>query len=562
MPIDPLEQNLRDLPSVGTLIKDRGYRQVWRFDFNGKGYFLKFYPRGGLRDRWRRTFRGSPAAREFQRLQWLQKAKIPSPRAVAYLAGYTLSGRKGDAVILQAIEPSIPLDQLLNDQALAGEYPAQQRRQLADQLIALVHQLGAAGYGHDDLHLGNFLLHDGKLFLIDAYAVRKKGLRLQDVLMLGASVRRFATTTDILRGWRKLVIDPQIVTVNVDDADDDGAKPAAANASAAPPRPAKPGEENREARRPPYTNPAAAGIWKSQLERITGESRYFGRLSVGEWTGSFFRTTKYPRRWSAVSQLQITREQWQAALPPLLQLLDDGKLPALKQSLSGDVFATSLSLGGREIEVVIKRPRRRYWYRYLNEVGRGARARRAWRKAWHLVVRDLPTAWPIAFFERRRLGYVVDTFLVSERVPGPTLWKVDLEALTANSREMLFRRTGTILRQLEQYGFAHFDAKASNWIVRPDEKTGPSPVLIDVDGVRKRRWTGLGILRLLRSLTDRRQYAREDSLALCRGYAPYARLDVEQNLPAETAATTAPDQDKPTKNAKNNEEEKGGTAST
>jgi tRNA A-37 threonylcarbamoyl transferase component Bud32 len=505
-----LEQTLRDLPNVGTLIKDRGYRQVWRFEFGGKAYFLKFYPRGGIRDRWRRTFRGSPALREFQRLQWLQKAKIPSPRAVAYLAGYNLSGRKGDAVILQAIEPSVPLDQLLNDQALAGEYPSRERRKLADQVIDLVHRLGASGYGHDDLHLGNFLLHEGKLHLIDAYAVRKGGLRVQDVMMLGASVGRFATTTDMLRGWRKLVIQPKT---------SDSASPAIDRE-----------ELRRESLRMPRANTASTEIWESQLERINGDNRYFGRVSHEDWSGVFFRTTKYPRRWSQVSNLEVTREQWEAALPPLLEKLQAGQLQALKTSKSGDVFATTLSLGGRDVEVVIKRPRRRYWYRYLNEIGRGARARRAWKKAWHLVVRDLPTAWPIAFFERRSLGYVVETFLVSERVPGPTLWKIDLDALTAQSREMIFRRTGRILRLLEQYGFAHFDAKASNWIIRPDEKTGPAPILIDVDGVRQRRWPALGIQRLLRSLGDRRQYNREDSLALCLGYAPYAPLSVEQTI--------------------------------
>ncbi|CAA9433894.1 MAG: hypothetical protein AVDCRST_MAG64-3688, partial [uncultured Phycisphaerae bacterium] len=79
-----LENTLRDLPRVGTLVKDRGYRQVWRFAFDGKAYYLKFYPRGQRfrsRDWWRRKLRGSPAGNEFQRLQALQKAKVPAPRA-------------------------------------------------------------------------------------------------------------------------------------------------------------------------------------------------------------------------------------------------------------------------------------------------------------------------------------------------------------------------------------------------------------------------------------------------------------------------------------------------
>ena len=67
MSAQQLEQALRDLPKIGTLVKDRGYRQIWRFEFNGRAYFLKFYPIGGVRYFFRRLMRGSPAMREFVR---------------------------------------------------------------------------------------------------------------------------------------------------------------------------------------------------------------------------------------------------------------------------------------------------------------------------------------------------------------------------------------------------------------------------------------------------------------------------------------------------------------
>jgi hypothetical protein len=49
-------------------------------------------------------------------------------------------------------------------------------------------------------------------------------------------------------------------------------------------------------------------------------------------------------------------------------------------------------------------------------------------------------------------------------------------------------------------------------------------VLIDVDGVRRRRWIALGIQRLLRSMKEHPHYTPADSLALCRGYAPHAKF--------------------------------------
>ncbi len=185
-------------------------------------------------------------------------------------------------------------------------------------------------------------------------------------------------------------------------------------------------------------------------------------------------------------------------------------------------------LGGRPLEIVVKRPFKRYWYRYLNEIGRGSRAWRAWHKAWALVARDIPTAWPLLVMQKRKFGYVTDGLVVFERVAGSTLCGADLDNMAADDREMLMRRTGTILRKIDQLGLGHFDAKASNWIVREDDKRGPHPVLVDVDGIRFRRWPALGISRLLRSMRDHPQYTPEDSLALCRGYAPFSRSAIRQ----------------------------------
>ncbi|MDB5332527.1 MAG: hypothetical protein JWP03_3678, partial [Phycisphaerales bacterium] len=425
-----LEQTLRDLPRIGTLVKDRGYRQVWRFEHQGRAYYLKYYPKTGPRDRFRRFFRGSPAMAEFTRLQWLQKAQIPAPRAVAAMMGFALNGRVGDAVVLEAIEPAVQLDEYFSRYELRGE-SAPDHLKIAGQIRDLVRQLARAGLGHEDLHLGNFLLHDGKLFLLDGYAVRKGGLTIEHLRHLGHSVGRYATRTDFLRGW---------------DALGPGGKLPLYN---------------------PLTNTLAGTFLR---RRATSENRYFGQIESDGWRGAFFKQDKYPRRWSTASGLQITREDWERELPRLLREIDEGKLKVIKSSKSGDVIAANTTIGGREIEIIIKRPRRRYWYRYVNEIGRGSRGRRAWFKAWKLILRNLPTAWPLLFVERRKMGYVTDSLILFERVPGPTLARVRLDSLEERQRDMLFRRSGRILREIERQGFAHFDAKASNWIVRPDEQ--------------------------------------------------------------------------------------------
>ncbi len=221
-------------------------------------------------------------------------------------AGGTLDG---DAVILDAIEPSVPLEQFLSEREVEGR-PVPEHRDLAGQVISLVHSLGKARLGHDDLHLGNFLLHDRKVFLIDAYAIRKGGLRMADVMQLGASVTRFATRTDLVRGSR---------TLGAGD-------------------------------RPPEQNPVGLKLWRDLLSRTGGDNRYFGRLEFGDWRGIFFRHTKHPRRWSAASRLNISETDWQQSWPELIAQIQADTMPVLKRSRSADVLGTALPLGGTSLE--------------------------------------------------------------------------------------------------------------------------------------------------------------------------------------------------------------------
>ncbi len=500
-----LEETLRNLSNVGTLVKDRPYRQVWRFEADGKAYYLKFFPRAG--SRWKRAFRGSPAMREFVRLQWLQKAKVPAPRAVAVLAGFAIGQVKGNAVISEAIEPAETLDHYLNGFELRGER-APDHRELSARVRELVHQLGQAGFGHDDLHLGNFLRsqRDGSLFLLDAYAVTAGGLRMAQVMRLGHSVARYATRQDLHRGWAML----------------------------APPD-----------SRMPRANALSPRIWRKADARVRGGNEYFGRVRVSAWSGVYFAGWKYPHRFSPASRLEVAERDWTREWPTLLQQTEGGLLEVLKSGRSGDVLAGEVTLAGRPVAVIVKRARRKRWYRYVNEVGRGSRSWRAWRKAWALLIRGVPTAWPLLVMERRVLGYVVDQVVVFERVPGKPLALTNLDVLPAGQRDELFRRCGRMLRRIDAVGLSHFDPKSSNWIVAPDERRGPTPVLVDVDGVRFYPWATFGIRRLLRSMREHRQYTPADSLALCEGYAPLTRMEreFEGEMPEAAAADAVDGED-------------------
>jgi tRNA A-37 threonylcarbamoyl transferase component Bud32/uncharacterized protein YifE (UPF0438 family) len=476
-----LEQLLADLPRRGTLLRDRGYRQIWRFEFEGRGYILKFYPHAG--SRLKRWIRGSPARREFVRLIALQKAAVPAPRAVAQLIGYQLNGVKGDAVVLEAIEPAHRLDEYLHGFQFRGEEIPEHRR-LAEKLQSLLAALRRANLGHEDLHLGNLLWRNGEIFLLDGYAVRLNGFKIEDALNLGHSLQGSATRTDFLRAWEGLDLDGPI----------------------------------------PTYNPVSRGQWNKLIQRTRRENDYFGILDLSPWRGFFFKKSKFPRRWSEASQWTIARQDWIEAWPKLWRQIEAGELEPLKRSPSGDVWGATVTLGGKEVDVIVKRPYKRHWYRYINEIGRGTRAWRAWSKAWSLIVRDVPTAWPLIAMEKRRFGYVIDSAIVFQRIKGQLLSSAPLDDMTETDRQNLFYRLGRNLRRIDRLGLSHFDAKSSNWIIQNGPKFGPQPILIDVDGIRTRRWPALGIDRLLRAMREHRQYTPADSLALCRGYAPFSRL--------------------------------------
>jgi tRNA A-37 threonylcarbamoyl transferase component Bud32 len=481
-----LEHALKNLSTIGTPIKLRAYRQVWRFEHAGPAYYLKFYPRAGAGAALKRIVRGSPAWREFTNLQALQRARIPSPRAIAHLSGFMLQGCRGDAVILEAIEPSAPLDAFINDCLLRGQ-DVPGHREIARKLVDMVQALGRAGLGHADLHLGNFLLKGDDLFLLDGYAVRRGGLRVRDVMLLGHSVDRFASKTELLRGWNALRAGPL-----------------------------------------PLGNPLRRRQWRKAIQRSLGENDSFGRIDSQGWRGVFFKRAAFPRRWAPASRLSLDAADWQREWPALLARLKSDQFESLKRSDSGDVLSGEIVLAGRPVSVIIKHPRRRYWYRYFTEIGRGDRARRAWLKAWALIARDIPTAWPLLLMQRRRFGYGVESVIVFERVAGRELAQFDLGALKPAARQNLFRRLGRTLRRMEQRGLSQYDAKSANWMIVSDPLRGPTPVVIDVDGIRRIVPRMGPIERLLMSMRQHPQYTVDDSRELCLGYAPFARLAREQ----------------------------------
>src|SRR5690606_38006306 len=178
---------------------------------------------------------------------------------------------------------------------------------------------------------------------------------------------------------------------------------------------------------------------------------------------------------------EVSEADWRRAFEAVLEGIE-GDWRRYKHDHSGTVVGGTVALAGRSVGVVAKRPRRTRATQWVVDLFRPARARRSWIKTWKLFVRGLPTEVPLLFMERRSGLVVVDNLVVFELVPGELIEKLDLDGLSPTERRALLRAVGGTIRTTERHGFAHLDAKTSNWIAHP-AGGGPVPVMIDCDGV-------------------------------------------------------------------------------
>ncbi|HEY0008601.1 MAG TPA: hypothetical protein VGB55_07750, partial [Tepidisphaeraceae bacterium] len=333
---------------------------------------------------------------------------------------------------------------------------------------------------HTDLRPNSFLVDKNRLLFAEAAALVSGGLKTEHLWQLAHNAEPFATRADRLRVWASLV--PEADLPHVD---------------------------------------------KRKMARYADNLRNDAvvPITIGAWSGTYRQRSIDAVPWSIASGMAIDSSQWLQAWPRLVERLAADRLDVLKRDRSGDVLAGQIELGEHLIDVIVKRPRNKFWYRYVLDCFRASRGRRTFDRTRQLQIRHLPVEYPLIVMERRVGGYVVESVDVFERVPGETLEQINLDRLTAKDRADLFFACGRLLRRIEETGLSHPDAKSSNWIVYFLPSGRPVPVLIDAYGVRPLRNSSQlkGIQRLLRAMRNHPQYTPDDSLQLCLGFAPRAK---------------------------------------
>jgi len=472
-----VEAAVRRRPSW-VMVKHNVSRSVWRCN-GGKGVgvlYLKHFHSRSLMHRLRRHLGASDADSEMRFSRYLAARGVPVPEVLA-----TCCANGAAWLISAGLEPTCPANRWHAQAIARGDQAGIRAATVA--LADLVGRMHAAGVVHRDLHCGNVLVHRDdptRLALTDLHRMRRRrrlsrAARAANLAQL-LHDRRLVTTRSeklrflkhylrasgaegSLRGWVWMI------------------EPLA----------------RRHTRR----------LHAQRDRRVTGQNRYFTDLAVGGYRGHVVLESKRTVPGSTASAMTFTAAQWREALADPAALLDGPGAAVIKDSPSSRVVRRRLRVGPHELDVFIKRPRRKKAIRWLLDAFRDSRPLRAFRLGHALLTRHIHNALPLAALERRRGPLLLDSILITEAVADGVHLNRFL-SLHLGSREgdgsvpparrrRLAREVlwllGRLVRRLHTEGFAHRDLKASNLLVLWDGSADATPeiIMIDLDGLRRVR---------------------------------------------------------------------------
>jgi len=523
---------LSDDSCIWTGVKHNVSRTVYRCDAGetvGVLYLKHFHSRS-FWHRLGRMFGSSDAVHEMRFGAALAAGGVPTPRV---LAAHCADGVEW--IITQGIEPAEPANDWHAGRIAAGDRAAIRRATVA--LAQLIGRMHAAGVRHRDLHSGNVLVHTGtgsdgsELALTDLHRTCRRGRlsrrsRAANLAQILHDRRLWTSRTQrlrflrhylrvsraegTLRGWVRM-IDPLA---------------------------------RRHSRRQ----------YAQRDRRIFADNRYFAAVRPGDYRGRAVLASKRRVPGSRAADMTFTAADWVEALADPEALVTGDDVIAVKDSASGLVVRRQLRVGEDEIDVYIKRPRRKKAIRWMLDLFRPSRPMRAFGIGHSLLARHIYSALPLAAIEKRRCGFLLDSLLITEAVDSGSLdtdgarldgprsgihlnhflnrylgpGKGD-DGLGAADRHRLAQQAlwqlGRLLRRLHGEGFAHRDLKASNLLVRWSGQRDASPeiVMVDLDGVHRVRRVSTrqqfrGLMRLNVSLLECPSVTHAGRLRMLLGY--------------------------------------------
>lgn len=483
---DRLGEMCQPEPPEWEMVKTNPSRTVYRGRVKGQWVYLKHFHRRDWVAMLSRLAGFSRARGEMRLSQYLNAAGVPTAEALAARCGTPV-----EWVATRAVAQAEPADEWHARQDALG---AEGRKAIRGAIAVLAEMIGrmhAAGVLHGDLHCGNVLVR-----------TRTAGPKLVLMDLHRASRRRWLGRTAMAENLAQLYHDRRDMTSRT--------------------------ERMRFLKHYLHASGARGTLrgWSIMVEtigrrhtrrqhakrddRVMGKGKYFTRLSLPEgWRGHAVLASKWKTPGSKAARMVFTAQGWRDAMGNIDSLFDAPDVTVVKDTASVLVVRRRIQVDGHWLEVFLKRPRRRQGSKALTDCFRPARSIRAFRLGHALLTRRIVTALPLAAFERRLGPALLDSVLITEAVDAPDLrtflstslnaaggWLVPRSAAMPGpmmpsqqyemAREVL-RQIGRLLQRLHEHHFTHRDLKSSNLLARWLGEEGMDVVLLDLDGLKRRR---------------------------------------------------------------------------
>ena len=416
-----------DLGSDGTLVVQHllrvlpGKRVVGRGEWNGRSVLAKLFIAAGSARHW---------AKEKSGIEALHAAEVATPDlllAIALPAG-------GHLLLTSFLDGAVSLAEDWQRATLlpAGHGDALKVLCPAFRMLGALH---AKGLVQEDLHLGNFIRHEGRLLVIDGDAVR------------AVSPGKPLDVPDAMPNLALLLAQVPLAW-----------------------------DEHRQ----PLLEAYAAGGGASSGDdlRLAQEVHRSREWRLKDYLGKTLRDcTLFSVSRSALRFCAVLREA-RDELWPLLDAPDE----AIRQGkmLKDGRTCTVAQVGEDERKVVIKRYNLKSLGHALQRFWRPSRAWHSWREGHRLLFFGLATPKPLALIEERIGPLRRRAFLLNEFCPGLSLMQC-LSADREPAAEMASAIIG-LFETLNRLRISHGDMKATNLLWHEGRI-----VLIDLDAVEQHR---------------------------------------------------------------------------
>lgn len=186
------------------------------------------------------------------------------------------------------------------------------------------------------------------------------------------------------------------------------------------------------------------------------------------------------------------RGDWLEVLEQPSRLLEGGVEPLKRGMARGREVVRRGGEAAPAGDLVVKRFTPRGLRELIKWSWRASPAHRALVLARRMQALGLQTATPIAAGERRRWGWLRESYSITRHMADAApLYRINMGCADRRRRMRIVRGLARVYATLHDAGFCHCDPSQTNFLAVSRAGGGESVVLIDLDGIRRRGGMGL-----------------------------------------------------------------------